>query len=58
VKRPMRCRNNIDDVKTGDVKAPWISLPTDCKLGRRHPAYRRQELTVGAWMEGVNLSWQ
>lgn len=53
---PMKCRNSMDDVKTGEGGCSGISVGVTCLLPARRPALRRRESSSGSCMEAGNLS--
>ncbi len=53
----MKCRKLLDEVKTGRVKYPRISLTGTCLLVRWPPARRWRELEIGFCVERGNLSF-
>ena len=52
----MKCRNSMDDVKTGEGGCSGMSIGVTCVLPMRRPALRRRESSSGACMEAGNLS--
>ena len=52
----MKCRNALDDIKTGLCSLPGMSLGGACLLARWCPACMRRERGSGSCMERGNLS--
>jgi hypothetical protein len=52
----MKCRNALDDIKSGECSFPVMSLVGACLLTRWCPACMRRERGSGSCMERGNLS--